>query len=75
MADLVCIIIIIVPHRGLEAKKPASRLIVDSVCLLLSTGTSNKSSFAVTNAGRSSYVSILRYVQLVVVYHVRKNGT
>lgn len=43
MADLVCIIIIIVPHRGLEAKKPASRLIVDSVCLLLST--SNKSSF------------------------------
>lgn len=72
MADLVCIIIIIVPHRGLEAKKPASRLIVDSVCLLLST--SNKSSFAVTNAGRSSYVSILRY-SVVVVYHVRKNGT
>lgn len=71
MADLVCIIIIIVPHRGLEAKKPASRLIVDSVCLLLST--SNKSSFVVTNAGRSSYVSILGYV--VVVYHVRKNGT
>lgn len=34
MADLVCIIIIIVPHRGLEAKKPASSSIASVSCCL-----------------------------------------